>query len=710
VQLNASVKRGIYMKKFLSAFLTTSLVLGLALSPNAIKANAATNDNWNSARYGDTLDFGTRIRAQDKNEEFIAKTDAQIKKLASETNFDEATTNNATATEDPNFTFNGGTKKFLAYDDVNGYYMKVFTLRSLGEKVEVWVANDLSFGKDDPRPAHIVTQEQVDKLKTEFDNNIYQKDTEFFGTPDSHTGENATMGTKNYYTPQDGIERTIMLVDNVKDESYYDSIYPFYIAGFYSSSFERYLDRNVITLDTNKWETRLPSVLSTIAHEFQHLIHSDNDSAEETWINEGMADFAEYLCGYGHAMGHVNYFLDHPENSLVNWDEYYNAETGPETLADYGQAYLLQLYLNDHYGKDFIQSLAKDTDHGIESMNKILKQYNTGIDFNELFRRFSVALSVDSKNPAEGIYNFDSIDLKINYAMAAATSKPGVPAWGADYIKIEDSKDIKSIIFDGINFLKTPWKVVDDPKTSGKVLWGNASDEADNKLIFEADLTGKQNATLNFDNYIDIEEQWDFGIVQVSKDNGKTWASLSNKNTRSDIVGDGHPAIKENLPGFTGKYDNWTKETFDLTPYVGQKILISFRYMTDWGTNLAGWFIKNVEIPEIGLSKAGSNLDEFMSIDEVNKAYVDYSVTFVNEKSTNKGTEPQHYQVKTIDMVNFTEGDSAEIQKFLSSGNNYMVVWYAAPIGVKNVAEYDYELVLKNKYIKAKVNNNNKKH
>jgi hypothetical protein len=702
------------MKKFLSAFLTASLVLGLSLSPNAMKANAATKDNWNSARYGDTLDFGTSIRAKDNNEEFIAKTDARIKELASQINFgEEATTNGATA--DTTFTFNGGTKYFLAYDGIKGDYLKKFTLRSLGEKVEVWVANDLSFGKDDPRPAHIVTQAQVDQLKNEFDNSIYQKDTEFFGTPDSHTGKNATLPAQvglpqDYYTQKDNLEkeRSIMLVDNVKDEAYYDDSYPFYIAGFFSPAFEKYLDRNIITLDTNRWDVRLPRVLATIAHEYQHLIHSDNDKAEETWINEGMSDFAEYLCGYGQPMGHINYFLDHPENSLVYWDEYYNAETGPETLADYGQAYLLQLYLNDHFGKDFIQSLAKDTDHGIASMNKILKQYSTGIDFNELFRRFSVAVAVDSKNPAEGIYNFDSIDLKINYDSAAETNKAGVPAWGADYIKIENSKDIKSIVFDGINFLKTPWEVVNSPISNEKVLWGNASDEADNKLIFEADLTGKQKATLNFDNYIDIEEQWDFGIVQASTDDGKTWTSLSNENTRNDIVKEGHPAIKENLPGFTGKYDTWKKEAFDLTPYVGKKILISFRYMTDWGSNLAGWFIKNVEIPEIGLSKSGSTLDEFMSIDEVNKNYVDYSVTFINEKYTNKGTTPQHYQVKTINMLNFTQGDAEEIQKFLSSGNNYMVVWYAAPVGVKNVAEYDYELVLKNKYNKIKVNNSKK--
>lgn len=686
-------------RKLLSAAMALVMTASLLCISKPVMAKSS-GQNFNTARYGDKMDIGPKLRAMDDDEEARAILDEQIKNSASELKSDKLFLNSSSLI--------GTQLAFPADDTTKGVYLKYFTLRNIGKNCEVWVANKLSFPAGDPRPDPVITDEQIQKVIDAYDNNIYQKDTDFFGMPDSHTGENAAlpgiMGwSQDYYKPVDGNERLIILVDNIRDENYYDSKYPFFVAGFYWGTIERYTDRNIITLDTNSWETRLDrDFLPTVAHEFQHLIHADNDSGEETWINEGMADFAQYLCGYGHDWGHVNFYLDHPENSLVSWDEYYDCPTGPETLADYGQAYLFQLYLNDHFGKEFIRTLAKDTDHGIASVNKVLSQYNTGIDFNELFRRFTVALSVDSRNPGNGIYNFDSIDVKVDYQGAVDYNKPGVPAWGADYIKLDTNKNIKNIKFDGIDFLPIPWETVNDPAGSGiSVLWGNAGDEADNKLILEADLTGKQSATLKFDTLYDIEEQWDFGIVQVSADGGKTWNSLSNEHTSSDIDNDGYPAIKDNLPGFTGVNDSWTTETFDLTPYAGNKILINFRYMTDWASNgnkvleAPGWYIKNIEIPETGYMNDGSSLDGFTSIPQLMGDYVHYMVTFVNEKYAGKKTDPQHYQVKTLNPITMTEKDAVEIKSFLSSGNNYMIVWYAAPAGVKSPVDYNYEVINK---------------
>lgn len=704
------------MKKVLSIVLTLALVFGMFSTIDMTKAEAAT-DEWNAERYGDVIDIGTYLRHLESDEEYRTDLDASIKALAKKTDFKVKVIKNpkavkdtdvaeTTSEADSNFTYNGGTKQFLGYDN-GSYYFKNYTLRALGENVEVWVANDLSF--PDERPAHVVTQEQVDILRDEFDNNIYQIDTEFFGTPDSHTGENAQLSAwgyvpENYYAPIDGKERVIMLVDNIRDEAYYDASYPFFIAGFYSSTYEGYFDRNIINIDTHSWETRLESTFfGTTAHEFQHLIHDDNDSMEETWINEGMSDFAEYLCGYGHPWGHVNFFLDHPENSLVDWDEHYNAETGPETLADYGQAYLMQLYLNDHYGKDFIQMLAKDEDHGFASVNKVLYEFGAEIDFEELFRRFTIAVAIDNPQTEDGIYNFDSIDIRVNYESAALFEKDGVPAWGGNYKAIDDSMKIQTIKFDGIDFLPSPWEVVDDPfQSEEKVFWGNEGHEKSNQIIFNANLSDLDKATLKFDNFIDIEEQWDFGIVQVSIDNGESWTSLSNGNTRSDIVPEGYPAIKENLPGFTGYYGDWVKEEFDLTPYVGNEVLINFNYMTDWGTNDSGWFIDNIEISEIGYYNDCSSMDGFYSIDEITETYVEYEVSFINEKSLGVGTNEQFYEVLNIDPFNITEAEVITLKKFFSGGNNIMVIWYPAPAGTKGTVDYSYEIVLKSDYAKDK--------
>ncbi|MDP4090877.1 MAG: immune inhibitor A, partial [Bacillota bacterium] len=633
--------------------LAVSMLVSSGFAP--IKANAATD--WNTARYGDKVDIGTKLRAQEDDPAARAQMDKALKAKTGKISLDDANSSADTSTSG-DFTYDGGTKYFLGYDNVNGYYVKKFTLRSVGNNVEVWVAQDLAYGSGDTRPAQVVTQAQVDKLRDEFDNNILKKDTDFYGTPVSRSGANAQLPgilglPQDYYTPSDGKDRAIMLVDNIKDENYYDPTYPFYVAGFFSPSYTRYFDRNIINIDSAKWDVRLDNndIYSTIAHEFQHLIHRDNDPQEETWINEGMSDFAEYVCGYGFDWGHINYFLDHPENSLVSWDEYYNAPTGPETLADYGQALLLQVYLYDHYGASFIQSLAKDKDHGIVSLNKILRQYRTGIDFGELFRRFTIALSIDNAKPNNGAFLFKSLDVKVNYDKAQEYQKNGVPAWGADYIKLEDPSTIKDIEFNGVSFLHNPnpWQVVDDPLGSGdKVFWGNKVDDNDNKLAFDVNLRYAKKATLKFKTYYDIEETWDFGAVQVSTDKGRTWKSLSNADTRSDIDADGSDLAKKNLPGFTGTNKGWTQEQFDLSAYAGKDILVSFRYMTDEATTEAGWYINDIQVPEIKYTNDCSTLKNAVDLEKLMRQYIDYNVTFVNEIQTGGKTPGVSYNVLTL--------------------------------------------------------------
>jgi hypothetical protein len=651
---------------------------------------------WNAARYGDTLDIGTRIRYRDADAATRAAQDAAVREAARKAFADGETGGGANS--DGAFTFDGGTKEFLSYD-IEGYYFKSYTLRSVGTNVEIWVANDLAFADD--RPVPVITQEQVDTLAGEFDSNILPTDTGFFGTPDSHTGANSLLEAwelvpPGYYLPEDGVERVIMLVDNFKDEQYYDPAYPFFVAGFYSPSFEAYVDRNIINLDTKDWATRLQTTFFGVtAHEFQHLIHDDNDSLEELWLNEGMADFAEYLCGYGHPMGHVNFFLDHPENSLVEWDDHYAAVTGPETLADYGQAYLLTLYMYDRYGRDFIQNLAKSELHGMPSVDAALADINKPYGFPEVFRRFCLALVIDAPQPGYGIYEFKSIDVKVNFESAKTYDKDGVPAWGADYKVLGDARNLHGIQVDGIEYLSTPWKIVTDPAdANNSVYWGNEGDELANRLILELDLRGQSAATLAFDTNFDIEEGWDFGIVQVSEDSGRTWTSLANADTRSDVVEEGYPAIKASMPGFTGATEGWVPESFDLTPYAGKVIHLAFNYMTDWASNGAGWFVDNISVPEIGLALDGSNLDRFISYDRLIDNKVSYQVCFVNEARMGWWWKAQKvFRVHCPNPFSITDEDGVTLRDFFRSGTNYMVTWYAAPDGVKGTVAFEYRLI-----------------
>lgn len=705
-------------KKLFSILSTGALALSL-LSPlgSAAPTAEAATPNWDTERYGDRVDIDGYLNSLSKDEAFQKKAEASIKKQAEAINFDEQSGTESTSA-DSSFTYDGGTKKFLNRE----LKFKDFTLRSVGENVEIWVANDLSFPQGDSRPAHVVTQEQVDKLKNEFDANIYPKATEFFGTPDVHDGSKSPLANdkllpKGYY---EGSDKVIMLVDNIIDDNYKDPAYPFFVAGFFWGTLENYIDRNIITIDTRDWDTRLENTFyGTTIHELQHLIHNDNDGDEETWINEGMSTFSEYLGGYGHDDRSINFYLDHPENSLVSWDEHQAATTGPETIADYGQVYLFTLYMNDKFGREFIRDLALNETNGISSVNQTLGAHEQKIDFEDVYNRFITALSIDSNQPGNGIYNFDSIDLRdlavddkgtkrgftVNYEAAKAIEKEGVPAWGGDFKEIKDAKNISKVTFDGIDFLSSPWESVADPlDADNKVLWGNKGDEADNTVIVDADLTNVKNATLKFDNYYKIEEQWDFGAVQVSTDNGKTWKSLGNEHTRSDVVEEGYPTIKENLPGFTGHSNGWVKETFDLSQYAGQKILISFRYMTDWGTTEEGWFVDNIEIPEIGFTNDGSTTDDLKSIDEVLGQYVEYTVTFINEKTVGKGKNARtEYKVVHVEPFNVAENKEEKERKALllrqlfKDGKNYMITTYAAPEGKKNPVDFTYEIEYKDK-------------
>ena len=86
---------------------------------------------------------------------------------------------------------------------------------------------------------------------------MYPKETSTFSTPPDRDGTNAQLGPDangngGVYTG--GGEKTVALVDNVRDDNFYDfPAAPTYIAGFFSSQFNELVDRNVMTIDAFDW-------------------------------------------------------------------------------------------------------------------------------------------------------------------------------------------------------------------------------------------------------------------------------------------------------------------------------------------------------------------------------------------------------------------------------------------------------------------------
>ena len=91
------------------------------------------------------------------------------------------------------------------------------------------------------------------------------------------------------------------------------------------------------------------------------------------------------------------------------------------------------------------------------------------------------------------------------------------------------------------------------------------------------DLRGaKQSAEIDAAAWYQTEADFDYLYGEVSTDGGKTW----------EQVGD----------PIDGDSQGWTNITFDLSKYLGDKVLFRYRYQTDGGTHLAGPFLDDVSL------------------------------------------------------------------------------------------------------------------
>jgi immune inhibitor A len=592
----------------------------------------------------------------------------------------------------------GDAATWLGLDDYTGYYVfKPYTLMAMGGSAEIWVANNYQFPTGDPRNPVVITQDQINAMLDQVENNIYGKLTSFFRTPDYHDGTNSLLVGWGYVPPgyYDG-DKLVILVDNIRDDNYYDPNYPLYIAGFYSPTFEAYFDRNIINIDAFDWANRTgpdgtrPYLYEgTVAHEFQHLLHDDADPDEETFVNEGLSDFAEYVAGYGHADGHLyapRGLQAYPENSLVVWGD----QGDLELLADYGVAYAWTYYLYEQFGKPFIQAMFNNPDNGISGVDSTLAAAHVQKGFGDLYHDFSVAMLIDSTK-AGSRYGFKNLDFKLDIGTPSAPNPeaydtPGAPPWGTDYIWIQGNpKDLAKFTFNGVDYSANPTAWSSD----GDVLWGGTGNLVDNWAIFPAQGGG----TLTFDTYYDIEDYWDFGFVQVSTDGGHTWTSLANAYTTSDYDPNAHPTVIANLPGLTGSSGGWLNMSFDLSAYAGQDILIAFRYVTDWSTLYAGWYIDNVYVDGTLISD-GSSTAPFKDLSEILPINNDFTVTFVGIKEKRAGNE---YKVLTMKLADMTEQGIFELNKVLKTSNAaVMLVTFDAPEGFTKYADYSYDFTYTN--------------
>ena len=323
--------------------------------------------------------------------------------------------------------------------------------------------------------------------------------------------------------------------------------------------------------------------MGVLTHEFQHAVSWNQDGGEESWINEGLAEYATHQAGY--AASFVERFLRSPGTQLNFWPN-----SGRATVPHYGAAELFVNYLADHYGGFHgvgrMYRLAEDGEEGVDAY---MGQF--GLRFEDVFRNWVVANYLDDN----GIYGYPSRDVRTQRvsSISGFGDREGTLAqFSTRYFDLRPGDGAARIRFEG---QPTVRQTATDCRSGGRCWWSNRGDSVDTTLTREFDLTGLESATLEFWAWFDIEEGWDYAYVQVSADGGQTWSILKGAHsTSTDPVGNSYG------PGYTGSSAGWVREELDLTPYTGGNVLVRFEYVTDDAVYLDGLLIDDLSVSELG--------------------------------------------------------------------------------------------------------------
>ncbi len=215
-------------------------------------------------------------------------------------------------------------------------------LRYLSEHVAIYVDDD---------PA--LYQARIDSLGEAFDQHILPTDTEVFGPPTDLDGNGVVF---------------VILTPALAGGAYCDSVRRVRLEALYAT-----------------WSptVRIEALMSLMAHELQHVIHSGiriQRLDDDLWVNEGMSLAAEAINGYWYAaLPRTWQFLNGQNTGLSMLSLTYSRSFDEKYM-------MFFLYLYDRFGDDFFRRLASGPRSGEANLEAV-----TGLSFDSLLRDWFVA-------------------------------------------------------------------------------------------------------------------------------------------------------------------------------------------------------------------------------------------------------------------------------------------------------------------------------
>ncbi len=381
------------------------------------------------------------------------------------------------------------------------------------------------------------------------------------------------------------------------------------VAGYFSSrdsvprSVNRFSnEREMFFMNVESVNLANPSYLQVLAHEFQHMIHWNEQRNAAIWFNEGCSTLSEDLNGFV-THGFVMAYLANPNVQLTAW-----SEVPERSIAHYGAANLFMRYIYTQYtGEEGLVDLIRaDAGNNLDAFVELAARTRPEItSFGALFADWALANVLNDPQLADGRYSYPATPGRPAWLpttvtprlLNMGTTESSVYQFGVNYYALPDEP--LTIEFDGA----TSVSLVGTEPHDTYAWWSGRGDNSVSTLTHSVNLEGLDSAVLQFDTWYELEQHYDYAFVSVSVDNGATWQTLPGMHTTNE---DPHGANYGNgLNGVSGApgidtsssvRGSWVTETMDLSPYVGQSILLRFWQISDDAFNAPGLLVDNISI------------------------------------------------------------------------------------------------------------------
>ncbi len=308
----------------------------------------------------------------------------------------------------------GETASFYMYDyDNSNYYTKTAYLVYTNSLCEIW--SDMTPANFSLSNAGLSAQE----VANEFADNIYP------------------MVTTHFY-PASDVNNDGKIALFITDLGGYAAGY-FSSGDFYSRQEYPYSnERDMLYIDKSQAASEM---FGTMAHEFQHLVHSNRNVLEEgdyessdlpyRWIDEGLAMSSEHM--YHGALSAWIAYLEQDQytqngNSFLYWD-YSDYD---KVYSDYSMTYMFFQYVRlrfDPSGSIF-KEIIEDTHNSYIAVDNAIKAHG-GAGLKSVMRDFRIALQLQRSSGAYGFQGESDFDITIPYYTGTSVNLRG---GGAVYV------------------------------------------------------------------------------------------------------------------------------------------------------------------------------------------------------------------------------------------------------------------------------------